>query len=532
MTVDSRLHHTIPGQLSSSINEEFPLFVDFLSAYYEWLETEGSPYYHLKDHLSYLDFTKSLDEYTNLLKNEYLNSIPKSVLANKELLVKYSKQFYQNLGTEQSFKFLFKILFDEEVTLYYPKNDILRASDGNWVDDETVIYVSNYGDVDSLLYRRIEQKYQTSEDVYITVATATVNKISHRYANRFDFVELSLTDIQGELDINLPIGIGDIKEWILPITSDEVTITSGGLNYLNGNVLEYNGSPTFDISIMAIDVGMIDCRYTTLIDASELVVKVNGSPISNFFYDGKFLFHVSIIPGAIVTFTYNVYHGYVIVEHVNDFGTIDIVNILDTPIGIVSPQPLLTSDGGSGANILLNPSLSRKKPGYFVDSSGFLSSEKKLQDSDYYQDYSYVIRAGISVEKYRDIVMNVIHPAGLKMIGEVNIVELIKLFMRDISMVISIKLVGELNSSVDYNLYNKNVFVDDWKYKLSSNSYSVGHFKDVVVGDIIEDLPFEKNNIHDGSVAIEDFYFVDQDDYILPVFPYLEYVDATRYELQ
>lgn len=530
MTIDSKLHNTIPSQLSSNINEEYPLFVEFLKAYYEWLDTEGNPYNLIKDHLSYLDFTKSLEEYSSLLKNEYLESIPKSVLADKSLLIKYSKEFYQNLGTEQSFKFLFKILFNEDVSLYYPKTDILRASDGNWIDDEVIIYISNYGDVDSLLYRTIEQQYQASETTFVTTATATVNKISHRYSNRFNFVELSLTDIVGELDINLPIGIGDIKEWILPISDDNVTITNGGLNYLNGNKLKYNGSNTFDITIIANEIGMIDCRYTTLIDASEMIVSVNGNPITSVVYDGKFLYHSSIFPGDTVVFTYSVYPGFMVVEHADDFGVIDRINTLDTPIGITEPQPLLADDGGSGAVISINPALFRKKLGYFSDSAGFLSSEKKLQDSDYYQDYSYVIRAGISVDKYRDIVMNVIHPAGLKMIGEVNIIELIKLFMREIKMTINIKLVGEVSETVDYNLYNKVVFIDDWKFKLSPRSYKVENFEDIIVGDIV-DTPFDKFNIHDANVAIETLYF-ESDDYIVDTFPRIQYVLHTVFEEQ
>lgn len=61
------------------------------------------------------------------------------------------------------------------------------------------------------------------------------------------------------------------------------------------------------------------------------------------------------------------------------------------------------------------------KKGKYLDRNGFISDIKKLQDSFFYQKYSYVIRTGTNVEKWRDTFNKLIHPAGFTFFGEIAI---------------------------------------------------------------------------------------------------------------
>ena len=45
----------------------------------------------------------------------------------------------------------------------------------------------------------------------------------------------------------------------------------------------------------------------------------------------------------------------------------------------------------------------------------------KIQDSFYYQDFSYVVRAGAAIADWRGSVKKAIHPAGFAVFGEVSI---------------------------------------------------------------------------------------------------------------
>jgi hypothetical protein len=57
-------------------------------------------------------------------------------------------------------------------------------------------------------------------------------------------------------------------------------------------------------------------------------------------------------------------------------------------------------------------------PGRYVDTKGFLSWNNKLQDNYYYQEFSYVVRLTETVDKYKDIVKSLLHPAGTIMFGD------------------------------------------------------------------------------------------------------------------
>lgn len=62
------------------------------------------------------------------------------------------------------------------------------------------------------------------------------------------------------------------------------------------------------------------------------------------------------------------------------------------------------------------------QPGRYIDTKGFLSWNMRLQDNDFYQEYSYVIRVTEIVDKYRDVVKRVLHPSGSKIFGSYQFV--------------------------------------------------------------------------------------------------------------
>jgi hypothetical protein len=58
------------------------------------------------------------------------------------------------------------------------------------------------------------------------------------------------------------------------------------------------------------------------------------------------------------------------------------------------------------------------KEGYWTTTQGFLDSNKYIQDSNYYQEYSYEIKFTKSINKYIDILKELVHPAGNKVFGK------------------------------------------------------------------------------------------------------------------
>jgi hypothetical protein len=97
-----------------------------------------------------------------------------------------------------------------------------------------------------------------------------------------------------------------------------------------------------------------------------------------------------------------------------------------------------------------------------------------------------VIKAGIGVDRYRDVVMNVLHPAGLKMYGEVNIIEFIKLIIRDANFTVTVNFMGEISFQSSVFLYNRVGFVQDFMYAETEGTYKTNDFKDIVIADVFE----------------------------------------------
>ena len=61
--------------------------------------------------------------------------------------------------------------------------------------------------------------------------------------------------------------------------------------------------------------------------------------------------------------------------------------------------------------------------GEFLGERGKVSSDvMRVQDSFYYQDYSYVVRVGESINTWRNAIKRTVHPAGWAVFGEVSIV--------------------------------------------------------------------------------------------------------------
>ena len=82
--------------------------------------------------LNYKTLETSVDKYVDYLREELYPSIPSTYYGDKRLVAQYFKDFYESKSNEQSYRFLFKLLYNEDIDFYYPGTDVLRVSDGNF----------------------------------------------------------------------------------------------------------------------------------------------------------------------------------------------------------------------------------------------------------------------------------------------------------------------------------------------------------------------------------------------------------------
>jgi len=114
--------------------EEGQMFISFVKAYYEWLESENQIYYHARRLPDYRDIDKVIEDFIVFFKQKYLSNIQFTTASNKQLFIKNSLDFYRSKGTPRAIDLFFKLIHGLEAQVYYPSDDLFRLSDNEWVD--------------------------------------------------------------------------------------------------------------------------------------------------------------------------------------------------------------------------------------------------------------------------------------------------------------------------------------------------------------------------------------------------------------
>jgi hypothetical protein len=90
-------------------------------------------------------------------------------------------------------------------------------------------------------------------------------------------------------------------------------------------------------------------------------------------------------------------------------------------------------------------------PGGWIGTDGFLSSDKKLEDNYFYQEYSYQIRSSHALAEYETIANTLAHPAGTKLFGAVDMFAIANFSDLSLQLVSNLTGVGEVSKiSISY----------------------------------------------------------------------------------
>ena len=131
----------IETQLPDFVNANHPQFKRFIELYYQWLEqnsptgmsnTAGNTIYHAMGIENYRDIDQTPDEFITYFKEELLPYFPENPALDIVKLLKSAREYYSKKGSEESLKWLFKALYDTDIEINFPKEQILIASDGKW----------------------------------------------------------------------------------------------------------------------------------------------------------------------------------------------------------------------------------------------------------------------------------------------------------------------------------------------------------------------------------------------------------------
>ena len=86
---------------------------------------------------------------------------------------------------------------------------------------------------------------------------------------------------------------------------------------------------------------------------------------------------------------------------------------LATTIASGLPNPMYYGNGRAKANALFANGLIEFN-GFYLNSDGFPSADKVLQDDDIYHNFSYIVQSEKSLIEFETPLKNIVHPAGMK----------------------------------------------------------------------------------------------------------------------
>jgi hypothetical protein len=204
-------------------------------------------------------------------------------------------------------------------------------------------------------------------------------------------------------------------------TIGRIEIDNAGLLYSANDKIYFNNSPGgFGYGAIANVVNVA---------ANGAITKIRIEPLNGEIAGGAG-YEMEHLPIPYVVSTY----GYgASLRVTSTLGDGELMSVANSSIGGI--EELTIFDRGSG--YLTEPTLNLKSigdgtaqavstiingiytyPGRYLNDDGIVSSQNYLQNKDYYQNYSYVVKAKDSFGNYINSLKNSVHPSGLKVFGE------------------------------------------------------------------------------------------------------------------
>jgi hypothetical protein len=338
---------------------------ELIDAYFRWADEEGG-YLHESQHLlGNLTSQTSSDGAFAVIKQAILRQFPMNTKTELKRLVTFAKDFYSQRGTPDSYKFLFKSLFDTTVAIGYPGDYVFKTSDGSWVQNTMIKLLFVDGILD---YRGLRFVGLTSG------ASALVSEITVHAEGRELLAHAAIIDINGEFIVD------ELVESISPTAGRIVTRAIGSVGSVT--IDEPGRGYKDDVYIPLLSSGDgsgFSAKIRAVDDTGKILAVDISAPGSNFIYEPPVL---------------NMDHPNII-ANVNDYVQAKVS--LDIVANYVE--------------------VGRYKSGSSAPSSIY----SVLHDGSYYQNYSYTLKTNIPLSMFEGPVKDLLHPAGTRMFAQTSL---------------------------------------------------------------------------------------------------------------
>ena len=180
---------SIEDNISSLIQTQFPAFyqedgsnlVEFVKAYYTFLEETGQTNFYIRNLIEYRDIDKTIDDFVVHFKEKYLKYFPYELAVDDtRFLVKHIMDFYRSKGSERSYEIFFRSVYNATPTIYYPKQDVFKLSDGKWFKPVYLEVIPGATNLTSLVQKQVIGSVSQATAFVEGIIT---NRVAGKYVN-------------------------------------------------------------------------------------------------------------------------------------------------------------------------------------------------------------------------------------------------------------------------------------------------------------------------------------------------------------
>ena len=171
--------------LPEFVQTDYTTFVTFLEKYYDWMDSENNPI-NLLLNKNYQDIDEANDNELEKWRLLLARKWPKNIPVDKKFFYKHIKDIYESKGTKASTTAFFRLFYGEDVDVIYPSKYVLRASDGRWMQSQSVkVTAANNYEVLNLQGKLI--------DLYYFSTTGTLTRSFSIQAEVVDVIKIAYT---------------------------------------------------------------------------------------------------------------------------------------------------------------------------------------------------------------------------------------------------------------------------------------------------------------------------------------------------
>ena len=420
--IKEKISKIVSSQLPEFIQSDYSTFVSFIEAYYKFLEQDQGAFELIQNARSYNDLDKTTESFVQYFLKNYAQDIPVSVLANKRFLVKRIKDLYESKGSELSFKLLFNLLFQSDVNVVYPFENVLRASAGRWQQRNSVRVVTVAGDRNDILNRSLNYTYEGLD--YSTPIVEVKNITSSVTELFLDPNFLAPNYTVGDT-VTVEGSSGNIFTGTIGSTIVSYGIQRGGLGFKTGQVytVNYEGGVNTLIRISNVSsVGAITeikfisygHSYPNRIFIVDLDPTKNLSDIGFDVLSSRTQGFGST--GKIEIFDTSAGDSYFAEDYVSETYVADIeLRFFDDSVFSAAIDSIGTKSNNI-ATVAFTPGGLGRYEGSFASNDGFISElDIRLENDLLYQPFAYQTITDLDITTFFDIVTQLVHPAGQRM---------------------------------------------------------------------------------------------------------------------